>query len=68
MMSGVGTGIDPLVHCAARTGDVDTGLGGGFLGICDLGTVVTLGGNAVRVSSGILGRRCRKIWLENDCK
>ena len=53
MMAGVGAGVGPLVH--VRTGVMDTGLGGGFLGICAEGTMVTLGGNAVRASFGILG-------------
>ena len=49
-----GAGVGPLVYGAARTGVVDTGLGGGFSGICAEGTMVTLGGNAVGVSLGTL--------------
>ena len=52
MMAGVGVGFVPLVH--VRTGVMDTGLGGGLLGICAEGTIVTLGGNAVWVSFGTL--------------
>ena len=55
MMSGLGYGSGTLVHGAARTGAVATGLGRGFLVICAVGTMVTLGGNAVGVSSGTLG-------------
>ena len=55
MMAGVGAGAGPLVHGADRTGVVDTGLGGGLLGICAEGTMVTLGGNAAGVSLGTLG-------------
>ena len=51
-MAGVGAGVGPLVHW---TGVTDTGLGGGLLGICAEGTMVTLGGNAVGASFGILG-------------
>ena len=55
MMAGVGAGAGPLVHGAARTGVVDTGLGGGLSGICAEDVLVTLGGNAVGVSLGTLG-------------
>ena len=54
-MIGFGSGAGSLVHGAARTGVVDTGLGGGLSGICAKGTMVTLGGNAVGVSLGTLG-------------
>ena len=53
MMSGVGAGAGPLVH--VQTGVVDTGLGGGLLGICAEGIMVTLGGNVVGVRLGNLG-------------
>ena len=56
MMAVVGAGADPLVQGTARTGVVDTGLGGGLSGKCDEGTMVTLGGNAVGVSLSILGK------------
>ena len=51
-MVGVGAGVGPFVH--VRTGVTDTGLGGGLLGICAEGKMVTLGGNAVGVSFGTL--------------
>ena len=51
-MSGVGAGVAPLVH--VRAGVMDTCLGGGFLGICAEGIMVTLGGNAVGVRFGTL--------------
>ena len=54
-MAGVGAGVGPLVHGAARAGVVDTGLGGGLAGICAEGTMVTIGGNSVGVSLGPLG-------------
>ena len=54
-MAGLGAGDSPLVHGAARTGAVDTGLGGGLSGICAESKIVTLGGNAVGVSSVTLG-------------
>ena len=54
-MAGLGAGAGPLLHGAARTGAVDTGLGGGLSGICAEVTMVTLGGNAVGVSLGTLG-------------
>ena len=52
MVAGVGAGVGPLVHW---TGVTDTGLGGGLLGICAEGTMVTLSGNAVGVSFSTLG-------------
>ena len=45
MMAGLGAGDAPLVHGAARTGAVDTVLGGGLMGVFAAGTIVTLGGN-----------------------
>ena len=53
MMASVGARVGPLIH--VRTGVMDKGLGGGLTGICDEGTMVTLGGNAVWVSFGTLG-------------
>ena len=55
MMEGLGAGESPLVHGATQTGVVDTGWEGGLLGVFDAGTMVTLGGNAVGVSSVTLG-------------
>ena len=55
MMAGVGAGAGPLVHGAAWTWVVDTGLVGGFSGICAEGTMVTLGGNAVGLSLRTFG-------------
>ena len=52
-MAGVVAGVGPLVH--VRTGVMETGLGGGFSGICAEGTKVTLGVNIVGVSFGTLG-------------
>ena len=54
-MAGIGAEDGPLVHGAARTGAVDPVWGGGFSGVFDTGTMVTLGGNAFVVSSGTLG-------------
>ena len=54
MMAGLGAGAGPFVHGASRTGAVDIGWGGRLLGICAVGTMVTLGGNSVGVSSGTL--------------
>ena len=54
MMAGLGAGAGPLVHGTARTGAVDTGWGGVFSGIFAVGTMVTLGVNAVGVSPGTL--------------
>ena len=63
MMAGLGAGAGPLVHGTARTGAVDTGLGGEFSGICAVGTMVTLGGNAVGVSSVTLGEGAgQSVW------
>ena len=53
MMAGVGAGDSPLVH--VRAGVMDTGLGGGLLGIFSEGTMVTLGGNVVGLSFDTLG-------------
>ena len=39
---------------------VDIGLGGGLLGICDEGKIVTLGGNIVGASLGTLGEGARQ--------
>ena len=50
MMAGIGAGDGPLVHGADWTRAVDIGWGGGLLGMVDVGTLVTLGGNAVRIS------------------
>ena len=62
MMAGVGAGVGPRVN--VWTGVMDTSLGGGLLGICAEGTMVTLGGNAVGVSFGTLregaGKSCWK--------
>ena len=55
MMAGIIAGDGPLVHGASWTGVVDTGWAGGFLGIFNVGTMVTLGGNAFGVNSGTLG-------------
>ena len=55
MMAGIGAGAGPPVHGAARTGSVDTGWGRGLLGTVSVVTLVTLIGNAVRVSLGTLG-------------
>ena len=55
MMAGLSAGDGPFVHGAARTGAVDTGWGGGLSGMCAVGTLVTLSGNEVGVSSGTLG-------------
>ena len=61
MMAGVGAGVVLLVHW---TGVMATGLGGGFSGICVASTMVTLGGNAVGVSFGILGEGAGKsVWI-----
>ena len=57
MVAGVGAGVGPLVHW---TGVTDTGLGGGLLGICAEGTMVTLSGNAVGVSFSTLGEGAGK--------
>ena len=51
-MAGVGAGVGVLVHW---TGVMATGLDGELSGICVAVTMVTLGGNAVEVSSGTLG-------------
>ena len=48
MPTGVGAGVSPFV--LVRTGVMATGLGGGLLGICAEGILVTLGGSAVGVS------------------
>ena len=54
MMAGVCAGVGPLfLH--VRTGVMDTGLGWGLSGMCAVGILVTLGGNAVGVSLGTLG-------------
>ena len=61
MVAGVGAGVGPLVHW---TGVTDTGLGGGLLGICAEGTMVTLGGNAVGVRFGTLEEGAgQSIWI-----
>ena len=60
MMPGVGAGAGPLVNGVALTGVVDTCLGGGLLGICAEGKMVTLSGNAVGVSLGTLGEGAGK--------
>ena len=63
MMAGLGAGAGDLVHGAAWTGAVETGLGGGLSGICAVGTMVTLGVNAVGVSSGTLGEGAgQSVW------
>ena len=51
MMAVVGAGVGLLVHW---TGVMAAGLGGGLLGICVAGTMVTLSGSAVGVSFGTL--------------
>ena len=56
MIADLGAGASPFIHGADRTGAVDTGWGGRLSGICAVGTIVTLGGNAVGVSSGTLGK------------
>ena len=50
-MAGLGAGDGPLLHGVAWTGVVDTGWGWGLSGIFAVGTMFTLGGNAVGVSS-----------------
>ena len=60
MMAGVGAGAGPFVHGAARTGAVDTDLGGGLLGICAEGIMVTLRENSVGVSLVTLGEGAGK--------
>ena len=65
MMAGLGAGFSPLVHGADRTGALDTGWGGGLLGICAVGTIFTLGGNAVGISSGNLGEGAGQSCLKN---
>ena len=52
MTAGVGAWFVPFV--LVQTGLMDTGLGGGLLGVCAEGTMVTLGGSAVGVSFGTL--------------
>ena len=54
MMAGLGAGSGTIVHGASRTGAVCTGWGVGLSGVFAVGTMVTLGGNAVRLSSGTL--------------
>ena len=53
-MTGLSAGAGPLLHGADRTGVVDTGLGGGLLGIFAEGKMFVLGVNAVGVSLGTL--------------
>ena len=43
------------MHGEAWTGEIDTGCGRLLSGIVSVGTLVTLSGNAVGVSSGTLG-------------
>ena len=60
MMAGVGDGVGLLVHW---TGVMVTGLGGGLLGICVTGTMVTLDGNVVGVSFGTLKEGAgQSVW------
>ena len=67
-MAGLGAGAGDLVHGAAWTGAVETGLGGGLSGICAVGTMVTLGGNAVGVSSGTLREGAGQSgWKTTPC-
>ena len=60
-MAGVGAGVGLLVHW---TGVMATGLGGGLLGICFEGTIVTIGGIAVGVRVGTLGKGAgQSVWI-----
>ena len=66
MMAGVGAGVGIFVHW---TGMMATGLGGGLSGICDVGTMVTLGGNAVGIKFGTLGEGTgQSVWYTNAGK
>ena len=65
MMAVLGAGAGPLLQGVARTGAVETGLVGGLLGICAVGTMVTLGGNVVGVSLGTLGDSAGQYGWKN---
>ena len=54
-MAGLGAGDGPLVRDTSQTGAVDTGWGGGLLGVFAAGTIVTLRGYIVALILGTLG-------------
>ena len=65
-MAGLGAGDGSPVHGAAWTGAVGIGCGGGFSDMVAVGTMVTLGGNAVGVSLGTLREGAGKFgWKTN---
>ena len=60
MMAGVGAGVGRRIHW---TGVMGTGLGGGFLCVRFVGTMVTLGVNAGGVSISTLGDGAgQSVW------